>query len=127
MLGKTYARHMIVRRLVAPAVLLMVACGGTSPATAPAESPVVPSRAAHDALAFVATDCKDYPHRNAETPATCVADLVIAMTELDKLHGCTVAITLANAARASLRDETAGKSTAFDGYLRTLTRGFDRC
>jgi hypothetical protein len=118
---------MIVRSLAVPAMLLMVACGGSSPAAAPTASPLVPSRASRDALAFVATDCKDYAHRSTETPATCVADLVIAITELDKLHGCTAAFTLSSAARAGLKDEYAGKTTAFNGYLSTLTGGFDRC
>ena len=79
------------------------------------------------ALSFVATDCKDYAHRDAETPATCAADLVIAITELDKLHGCSAAVTLGAAARAGLKDETAGKSAAFNPYLGTLTSGYDRC
>jgi hypothetical protein len=85
------------------------------------------SQGARMALSFVATDCKDYTHRDAETPATCVADLVIAITELDKLHGCTAAATMGAAAKAALKDETAGKSVAFNGYLGTLTSGFDRC
>jgi hypothetical protein len=118
---------MIVRWLAVPALLLMVSCGNTSPAAAPAQSPIVPSRAARNALAFVATDCKEVSQRNAETPSTCVSDLVIAITELDKLHGCTAAATLGAAARAGLKDEYAGKTTAFNGYLRILTGGFDRC
>ena len=118
---------MIRRWLPLPALLLMVACGNPSPAAAPTASPVVPSRGAREALAFVASDCKDYAHRDTETPATCVSDLVIAITEMEKLHGCTAAATIGTAARAALKDETAGKSAAFDGYLRTMTSGFDRC